>query len=163
MIQSDNMTSSSWSSIRNAVEKKKKKKKKSCFFCDEPQHSSDSEEDFSENVSVNPKKSNGRQIDAVSFFLRIRLFIHTLQFLFFRKKKKKVVAVYFFVCVQSSLENLLQSLSYRFRAFRRNRRTVQLSNHSTHTHTLLRSAQIVLYGVLRYINRRKCGIMWILH
>jgi len=39
------------------------------------------------------------------------------------------------VCVQSSLENLLQSLSYRFRAFRRNRRTVQLSNHSTHTHT----------------------------
>ena len=40
-------------------------KKKSCFFCNEPEHSSDSEEDFSKDVLVNPKKTKGRRIDAV--------------------------------------------------------------------------------------------------
>lgn len=45
-----------------------KSKKKSCFFCSEPQHDSDSDEDFSEDVLVNPSKTTGRKIDAVRFF-----------------------------------------------------------------------------------------------
>ena len=44
-------------------------KKKSCFFCNEPEHSSDSEEDFSKDVLVNPKKTKGRRIDAVRDFV----------------------------------------------------------------------------------------------
>ena len=54
-------------------------KKKSCFFCNEPEHSSDSEEDFSKDVLVNPKKTKGRRIDAVRrwnfVFFEISLFV----------------------------------------------------------------------------------------